>query len=542
MSTISNGPLFAAGGMVAAPSPELAVERIERAAVILIALAVASGVVHVVSAWAELGNLPLKPMLFAPRGLGILMSVGLIALIRSKRVAPQALCDLGLTYHVLIAGLMAWMNLMLSDISSGSRVALVAIWILLFGVIVPTTVPRAAVAAVTAASTVPAALGIWALVFGSIPQGRTEAVLWILESYVGAGLAVFSSYTLYRLGREVARAQQLGSYRLEVLLGKGGMGEVWKASHHLLKRPAAIKLVSADLLAERSHADRQNAIHRFTREATATASLSSPHTIQLYDFGVSGDGRLFYVMELLDGLDLHQLVTRYGPVPAARAIHLIRQAAVSLQDAHDIGLIHRDIKPSNLFVCRLGRATDFLKVLDFGLVRSLDRSRDAQQLTQEGAVNTTPTFMAPETVLTPDAVDHRADVYQLGCVLFWLLTGQVVFPRDTSLHAALAHAQAALPTPSSVLQAPLPPGLDEFILQCLKKDPNQRPPSMEQVIERLDAIAVASWDSEVADTWWRDIYGESSDKPRHASEPTFTGVTLNGDETLEDPIGRRRST
>src|SRR4029079_11409597 len=208
------------------------------------------------------------------------------------------------------------------------------------------------------------------------------------------------------------------------------MGEVWRARHRLLIRPAAIKLIRQRAQGTMS-SDPELLVRRFEREARATAALTSPHTVQLYDFGVAEDGRLYYVMELLDGLDLDTLVRQHGPLPPERVVHFLRQVCSALQDAHANGLVHRDIKPANVVVSRAGTTFDFVKVLDFGLVK-LDGARVADKkaidLSTEDSWSGTPGYMAPEVVLGAGDTDHRVDLYALGCVAYWLLTGTRVLP------------------------------------------------------------------------------------------------------------------
>ena len=210
----------------------------------------------------------------------------------------------------------------------------------------------------------------------------------------------------------------LGHYRLMEKIGEGGMGEVWRARHQLLARPCAIKLIRTELL---DQSRREAATERFRLEARSIARLSSPNTVRLYDFGVSETGSFYFVMELLSGMDLSSLVQRFGPLPPERAVHVLRQACRSLGEAHAAGLLHRDIKPHNLYLCRLGLDFDVVKVLDFGLVKSL--SEGAAELTAEGALTGTPAYMPPERVIGA-AVDERSDIYSLGCVAYWMLTGQ----------------------------------------------------------------------------------------------------------------------
>ncbi len=329
-----------------------------------------------------------------------------------------------------------------------------------------------------------------------------NTVLW---SVLGTTLATIVSRVLYGLRRQVAEASELGQYLLEEKIGGGGMGEVWRARHRLLIRPAAIKLIrrrAPDAMSE----DPELLIRRFEREARATAALTSPHTVQLYDFGVAEDGRLYYVMELLEGLDLDTLVREHGPLPAERVVHLLRQACSALQDAHGNGLVHRDIKPANLVVSRAGTTFDFVKVLDFGLVK-LDGARVADRkaidLSGEDSWSGTPGYMAPEVVLGAAETDHRVDLYALGCVAYWLLTGKLVFEGENAIQVMLQHAQAEPRRPSERVDRPIPAALEDLVMQCLEKEPVRRPSGAKVVSERLDAVPLASvWTAERAEQWW----------------------------------------
>jgi serine/threonine-protein kinase len=284
------------------------------------------------------------------------------------------------------------------------------------------------------------------------------------------------------------------------------MGEVWRARHRLLIRPAAIKLIRPEAIAALS-GDREMLMRRFEREARATAALKSPHTVQLYDFGATEDGRLYYVMELLDGIDLETLVRQYGPQPAERVVRILSQVCSSLRDAHGNGLVHRDIKPANVVVSRVGTTFDFVKVLDFGLVK-LDTARraddeDVARLSTESSTSGTPAYMAPEVVLGQAQTDHRVDLYALGCVGYWLLTGKLVFEGKNVIEMMFHHAHTPPTRPSSRVELPIPAPLEDLIMECLEKDPARRPPSAEVVSDRLNAVPLESvWTAERAEAWW----------------------------------------
>jgi len=325
-----------------------------------------------------------------------------------------------------------------------------------------------------------------------------NTVLW---SILGTTLATITSRVTYGLRRQVAEANELGQYVLEEKIGGGGMGEVWRARHRLLIRPAAIKLIRPKVAG-----DPELLLRRFEREARATAALRSPHTVQLYDFGATEDGRLYYVMELLDGLDLDTLVRQYGPLPPERVVHILRQVCSSLQDAHGNGLVHRDIKPANVVVSRAGTTFDFAKVLDFGLVK-LDTARktedDAVKLSAEDSTSGTPAFMAPEVVLGGADTDHRVDLYALGCVGYWLLTGKLIFEGRNVVEVMYHHAHTPPPRPSTRSELPIPAHLEDLVMECLEKDPERRPASAEAVSTRLEAVPLESpWTVERAERWW----------------------------------------
>jgi serine/threonine-protein kinase len=295
----------------------------------------------------------------------------------------------------------------------------------------------------------------------------------------------------------------VGSYRLIERLGVGGMGEVWRAKHRLLARPAAVKLIRHD---SQVGVAREELVQRFQREAQVTAGLRSPHTVQLYDFGVDDSGSFYYVMELLEGMDLHNMVKQFGPQPAERVIMLFRQACRSLAEAHERGLIHRDIKPANLFVTRLGYEYDYLKVLDFGIVKDQLAGVEATLLSGHGHLPGTPAFMAPELVSTEGYIDRRADLYSLACAAYWALTGQLVFQAKSPLHMLVHHAQTAPVPPSQVSELPIPEQLEAIIMTCLEKDPAKRLSSALEFDARLAEVPDKNpWTNERAQAWWEQL-------------------------------------
>jgi serine/threonine-protein kinase len=378
----------------------------------------------------------------------------------------------------------------------------VAPWVLFFTVTVPTRPAVALRAAMLSIGAVPLAYALGVARGVNVPLEPNSFFLMLIFPYsVVLLMAHAGSRVVYGLGREVRRAREMGSYHLIERLGKGGMGEVWRAQHRMLARPAAIKLIRPERLGMGSEESRQ-VVRRFEREAQATALMRSPHTLQLYDFGIADDGTFYHVMELLDGFDLDELVERFGPLPPERAVHLLRQVCASLGEAHAAGLIHRDVKPANIYTCRYGREVDFVKVLDFGLVKGHATSSD-DKLTAEHTAGGTPAYMSPEQAVADDDVDARSDLYSLGCVAYWLLTGTTVFRGRTPLETMMMHVHRAPEPPSERTDLALPPELDALVLACLAKDPDQRPQTADELSARLAAVPLAgTWTTAQARAWW----------------------------------------
>jgi len=374
--------------------------------------------------------------------------------------------------------------------------------IAIFPLIVPTPPVQTFIAALASAATGPLALTAVAWLGVLTPQLDDYLVVSVFHS-ISVIVAVYGARLIYGLNVDVAEARELGSYRLEERLGKGGMGEVWKARHRMLARPAAIKLVRLDASLNRRASATDRLLQRFEQEAQVTASLTSPHTVGLFDFGLNDEGTFYYVMELLDGLNLDTLVDKFGPVPAERVVHILTQVCKSLAEAHDSDLVHRDIKPANLMICRYGHEFDFVKVLDFGLVALGPERPVDSKLTVEGITLGTPGFMPPE-LAAGGHVDGRADIYSLGCVAFWLLTGRLVFDAASPMAMIAAHMKEPPPRPSSCAEIEVPPGLDDVVMSCLAKDPEDRPQSANTLIEMLGACGrEAEWTQVRARHWWK---------------------------------------
>ncbi len=437
---------------------------------------------------------------------GILLSVAMVFVARALHHRPSLLIDIGLGYAVLNALLIALINWLIipPEWYPSAGVSFVCVIILVYPTIAPAGPYRTLAAAFLAASMDPMLYGV-SLAQGNVYDLGRFDLLWTFgPNYVCALMAVVPATVIRGLGKRVSRERELGSYRVGERIGHGGMGNVYQATHRLLARPAAIKLIRPEALGAEGPDRAGVVIERFRREARAAANLRSPHTIELYDFGTTEDGTFYYVMELLNGLDLRELVGRFGPLGAPRTVHLLKQICLSLAEAHDCGLVHRDIKPSNLVACRMGVAVDYMKVLDFGLVKSSnDEDSAGRDLTSPDVTTGTPAFMAPEIAVGDRPVDHRADLYALGCVAFWMLTGRDVFEGATSIAVLTQHVRDEPPLPSSLSETGIPAELDRLVLDCLAKDPAERPASAMDLLARLNALPVEPWGTEVARDWWQ---------------------------------------
>jgi serine/threonine-protein kinase len=326
----------------------------------------------------------------------------------------------------------------------------------------------------------------------------------VLMLGLSMAIAVFGSYKLNALREEAYKARKLGQYRLKRLLGSGGMGEVYLAEHTLLRRPCAIKLIRPD------QAGDGTSLQRFEREVRATATLTHWNTVEIFDYGHTPDGTFYYVMEYLPGLSLEELVQRYGPLPPERGVYLLRQVCRGLREAHNMGIIHRDIKPSNILACERGGVQDVAKLLDFGLVRCVGSDKSTVKLTQEGVVAGSPMYMSPEQVKGRDDLDPRSDIYNLGLVAYFLLTGQPPFERETPMEALMAHVYEPVPALEH-LRKGVPADLQEIVLQCLEKAPARRFQNVAALERALGQCACANlWDEEKAAAWWRERRSEGT--------------------------------
>jgi serine/threonine-protein kinase len=346
-----------------------------------------------------------------------------------------------------------------------------------------------------------------------VEQMRTteQAGSNILFLMIGAALAIYGAHVLHGLRVELHEARKFGQYQLLGKLGQGGMGEVYLAEHQLLKRPCALKLIKPEAGAD------PIALARFEREVQSAARLTHPNTIEIYDYGHTDDGTFYYVMEYLEGMSLSDLVRQAGPLPPGRVIYLFRQVCAGLTEAHALGLVHRDLKPANVFVAVRGGESDVAKVLDFGLVK-LTKDPGAAALTSDLTVSGTPMYMAPEQATAERSLDARADIYALGAMMYFALTGRPPFGGDSAFAVMMAHARDPVVPPSQVRPG-VPADLERVILLCLAKKPDERYRDVKTLGQALVACTSAhDWDAEKADRWWAgEVQSIPIDAPAQAA-------------------------
>jgi len=443
-----------------------------------------------------------QPVFILDFSLLIVSSLVIIAIHRIGFLPPGRVLELGLVYEVVVSFGLAMLEFIRGQAAhSLIGISALPMWILAFGIFVPNTPARTLIGALVSAATGPLAYLVSRSVLKLPSWDGSELALWFAPSVLMAGWAYFLSRDMYQMEVDIRNAREMGSYSLETLLGKGGMGEVWAARHRRLGSCAAVKLIRPEVLIQKTGREAYVVRQRFEQEARATAGLRSPHTVALHDFGVSEDGSFYYAMELLDGLDLEELIERFGPQPAARVARILRQVCDSLAEAHGGGLIHRDIKPSNIFLARLGVNCDFVKVLDFGLVKAENSGNT--RLTIEGTTAGTPAYMAPE-MATGKPFDGRADIYSLGCIGYFLLTGTPVFEESTPVATALAHVQKQPVPLSQRTELHVPADLEEIIMRCLAKNPADRPLTALELGRSLATFGRKdAWTPDDAEHWWR---------------------------------------
>jgi serine/threonine-protein kinase len=455
--------------------------------------------------------------------LSVLVGLVLFGLARAGSPPRLLLWGFGV-YEVVTCFLVSLFELSAAGVHGESLlgVPVAAMVIVVFPLVVPVSLRMGLVTGLLGALTVPLAylLGEYVLRVGSLSWPDW----WVMVGamVISALLAGFPSRIVHE-PQWRDQFSRLGSYRLTEVIGAGGMGEVWSAEHRLLQRPAAVKLVHAGTM--RSAGQGQPALppryllDRFRTEAEVIARLRSPHTIQLFDFGQSDTGTFYYVMELLEGMSLDDLVSRHGSLPPERCVYLLVQICRSLEEAHAAGLVHRDIKPGNIFVCHDAARPDHVKVLDFGLV-ALRTAEDP-----DDRISGTPPYTAPEVVTGRRVLDHRADLYSLGCVAFWMLTSRWVFEGRTAQEQFLAHVQQPAPLLSQHATWSIPDWLETLVRELLAKDPDRRPASATAVRHRLlEHACERHWDTDVAAKWWQE-------RPPDRRPPVRTGGAFELTET-----------
>ena len=444
-----------------------------------------------------------QPAFLIAIGILVVTSAAVIAVHRLGFLPAASVLEVGIVFEILIAYGLASLEFSRRQMPDHATLGISALpmWILVFGIFVPNTPIRTVIAAMVSACTAPVAylMSRWLV---RIPAwDGSELALWFVPSFLMAAWTYFLSRDIYQMEIAINQARDMGSYSLDKLLGRGGMGEVWSARHRRLCSGAAVKLIRPEVLVQKTGREAHVIRRRFEQEARATAGLRSPHTVALHDFGVSEDGSFYYAMELLEGLDLEDLIERFGPQPPARVAKIMRQVCDSLAEAHGHGLIHRDIKPSNVFLARLGVNCDFVKVLDFGLVKAEHGGNT--RLTLDGTTAGTPAYMAPE-LATGAAFDGRADLYSLGCIGYYLLTGTPVFDESTPVAVAVAHVQKQPIPVSQRTEINVPKALEDVIMRCLAKDPADRPQTAGELSRALVSLENdQTWSGEDAERWWR---------------------------------------
>ncbi len=369
------------------------------------------------------------------------------------------------------------------------------------------------------------------------PMYILRLAFWSMFGLLVAVSIALSIYTAVagRLNRQAQRAaleaRQLGQYTLDEKLGEGGMGVVYRAHHSMLHRPTAVKFLNIEKSNEQTLA-------RFEREVQLTSQLNHPNTICIYDYGRTPEGVFYYAMEYLNGIDLEQLVEQHGPLPEARVVHVLRQVCGSLAEAHGIGLIHRDIKPANMVLNARGGQFDVVKLLDFGLVKAMDSRRQAN-VTSAGSMTGTPLYLSPEAIQSPDDVDHRGDLYALGAVGYFLLTGKPVFDGRSVIDILQGHVSGTPEPPSARLGKPVSPQLEQLLLRCLAKNPNDRPQSAGDLADELDRCpTLDTWTMKLAQAWW-EARGSAAGKSQSSSAAQPSDAVESAAET---PAGGKSPT
>jgi serine/threonine-protein kinase len=384
----------------------------------------------------------------------------------------------------------------LPDPSTGTFISLLAFIIgtLARAIVVPSTAKRTLSIGIAGTAMLVGFLFLRGSESAGVVSGLVAASCWAASSVT---LATLASHTIFGLRSEVRHAQVLGQYTLESKIGEGGMGSVWRARHALLRRPTAIKLLPPDRAGE-------TATRRFEREVQLTARLTHPNSIAIYDYGRTRDGIFYYAMELVEGTDLERLVNEHGAQPPARVVHILIQICGALAEAHDMGLVHRDVKPANILLSPRKNETEFVKVVDYGLVKSIRAEADPSGFTATNTITGTPLYMSPESIKNPDLVDARSDLYSLGAVAWFLLVGRPPFEGSSVVDICGKHLHMAPERPSAVLARPVPSDLEDIVLSCLEKKPEARPADARALRRRLEASSAAGqWTLDQIEDFWR---------------------------------------
>lgn len=444
--------------------------------------------------WAHLGITLLMAM------IGLRLCSNCPHLLNHLRAVELLIFGSSAAFFVLVSH-----RILTETAHKGYVLPITPIWLLLmftYALFIPNTLKRAAIP-IGLMAIMPVVLMIscasWHDRFSNVMNNADFGGGYLLQTVMfmtlAAVSAIWGANAMGTLRKEAFEAKQLGQYRLKHEIGKGGMGEVYLAEHLLLKRPCALKLIRADKAGD------GRALARFEREVKATAKLSHWNTVEIYDYGRADDGTFYYVMEYLPGLNLSQLIEMAGPLPPGRVIHLLTQTCDALAEAHHSGLVHRDIKPANIFAAIRGGIYDVAKLLDFGLAKPLSNITD-RSITIEGTITGSPLFMSPEQVNGDVQPDARSDIYSLGVVAYYMLTGVPPFDHASPMKVMLAHTRED-PVPLRQHDASIPADLEQVVLRCLEKDPDHRYQDADSLRQALEECKDAgSWTREMAAHWW----------------------------------------
>jgi serine/threonine-protein kinase len=448
-------------------------------------------------------------------GLAVVLALWRFVLVR-RQLSVETLYRFDVLYAAGIGAFLAGGAFFAPELDAAAYAALVLAYGLIFtrALVVPSSATRTAVTTtITFVPLIAAAVGLtFTMKMFDDPTQLPRAAFVggaFVFSVVAVLLSAAGSKIIYSLRRRVSEAMQLGSYTLDRKIGEGGMGVVYRAHHATLRRPTAVKLLLPDKIDP-------DTLARFEREVQLTSQLTHPNTVVVFDYGHSR-GMFYYAMEYLPGIDLQRLVKRHGPQPSARVAHILTQVCGALQEAHDAGLLHRDIKPANIILCERGGMADVAKVVDFGLVKEIMKDNGSSMQMILG----TPNYVAPEAVTDPELVGPAADIYALGAVGYYMVTGRRLFEGKTAVDICAKHVTVTPPAPSSVSPIAVDPKLEAVLLRCLAKKPSDRWPSASAVADALAAIPPSpEWDRLAAKEWWAGFTGP--EEPSSAQDGSTT--------------------